>query len=59
MHFANTTYYSVDKHNDSGDMLSLFLNCALIKRPDPSLILPNFGYKHEKKIYTMKEFPIV
>ena len=58
MHFTHTTYYSVDKENDSEDILSLFLNCGVIKRPDPALILPNFGYKHDK-IYTMKEFPIV
>ena len=59
MHFTHTTYYSVNKENDSGDILFLFLNCGVIKRPDPALIiLPNFGYKHEK-IYTMKEFPIV
>ena len=51
-------YYSVDIGNDSEDILSLFLNCGVIKRPDLALILPNFGYKHEK-IYTMKEFPIV
>ena len=58
MHFTYTTYYSVNEENDSGDILSLYLNWRVIKRPDPALTLPNFGYKHEK-IYTMKEFPIV
>ena len=58
MHFTHTTYYSVDKENDSEDILSLFLNSGVMKRPDPAFILPNFGYKHEK-IYTMKEFPIL
>ena len=58
MHFTNTTYYSVNAQNDTGDIMSLFSNCRVIKRPDPSLILPDFGYKHDK-IYMMKEFPIV
>ena len=58
MHFTYTTYYSVNKENDSGDIFSLYLNCGVIKRRDPALTLPNFGYKHDK-IYTMKEFPIV
>ena len=58
MHCTHTTYYIVNKENGSVDILSLFLNCGVIKRPDPALILPNFGYKHDK-IYTMKEFLIV
>ena len=57
MHFTNTAYYSVNAQNDSGDIMSLFLSCGVVKRPNPALILPNFGYKHDK-IYTMKEFPI-
>ena len=58
MHFTYTTYYSVNKENDSGDILSLYFNRGVIKRRDPALTLPKFGYKHEK-ICTMKEFTIV
>ena len=48
MHFTHTTYYLVNKKNGSVDILSLFLNCGIIKRPDPAFILPNFGHKHKK-----------
>ena len=31
MHFTNTTYYSVNAQNDSGDIMYSFLNCGVIK----------------------------